>query len=84
MAVDVPGELVGRQKVAEAAQVLAEQAEQAEQREATKLHNNRFATAVGRLGHDSPAVRLAGAHALVGLADDAPTRQLGMPLTNVS
>jgi hypothetical protein len=69
-----------RQKVAEAAQVLAEQAEQrahrGEQREATKLHNDRFTTAAGQMGHDSPAVRLAGAHALAGLADDAPTRQL--------
>ncbi|TLP66545.1 hypothetical protein [Microbispora triticiradicis] len=76
-----------RQKVAEAAQVLAEQAEQrahlaelraqrGEQREATKLHNDRFATAAGQLGHDSPAVQLAGAHALAGLADDAPTREL--------
>ncbi|MFG1827539.1 pentapeptide repeat-containing protein [Microbispora bryophytorum] len=76
-----------RQKVAEAAQGLAEQAEQrahvaelraqrGEQREATKLHNDRFATAAGQLGHDAPAVRLAGAHALAGLADDAPTREL--------
>ncbi|MGW4644521.1 pentapeptide repeat-containing protein [Sphaerisporangium sp. NPDC004334] len=69
-----------RQKVVEAAQILAEQAEQrahrGEQREATKLHNDRFATAAGQLGHDSPAVRLAGAHALAGLADDAPTREL--------
>ncbi|GAA2701299.1 pentapeptide repeat-containing protein [Nonomuraea recticatena] len=62
-----------RQKVAEAAQVLAEQSSQ---REATKLHNERFTTASGQLGHDSPAVRLAGAHALAGLADDAPTREL--------
>ncbi len=69
-----------RQKVAEAAQRLAEQAEErahrGEQREATKLHNERFTTAAGQLGHDSPAVRLAGAHALAGLADDAPTREL--------
>ncbi|GIH27604.1 hypothetical protein Aph01nite_59140 [Acrocarpospora phusangensis] len=69
-----------RQKVAEAAQWLAEQADErahaAERREATKLHNERFTTAAGQLGHDSPAVRLAGAHALAGLADDAPTREL--------
>lgn len=68
------------QRLAEAAQVLAEQAEErshrGEQREATKLHNERFTTAAGQLGHDSSAVRLAGAHALAGLADDAPTRQL--------
>lgn len=46
-----------RQKVAEAAQFVAENAEarahQAEQREATKLHNERFATAAGQLGHSS-------------------------------
>ncbi|MFG2076998.1 pentapeptide repeat-containing protein [Nonomuraea maritima] len=69
-----------RQKVAEAAQRVSERSEErahwAEQREATKLHNDRFATAAGQLGHDSPAVRLAGVHALAGLADDAPTREL--------
>ncbi|MEV0315549.1 pentapeptide repeat-containing protein [Nonomuraea fuscirosea] len=69
-----------RQKVAEAAQLVSERGEdrahRAEQREATKLHNDRFATAAGQLGHDSPAVRLAGVHALAGLADDAPTREL--------
>lgn len=69
-----------RQKVAEAAQRVSERGEdrahRAEQREATKLHNDRFATAAGQLGHDSPAVRLAGVHALTGLADDAPTREL--------
>ncbi|MEU6778575.1 pentapeptide repeat-containing protein [Nonomuraea angiospora] len=69
-----------RQKVAEAAQRVSERGEdrahRAEQREATKLHNDRFATAAGQLGHDSPAVRLAGVHALAGLADDAPTREL--------
>ncbi|MET7465061.1 hypothetical protein [Nonomuraea sp. NPDC005501] len=68
------------QKLAEATHVLARQGEErahrAEAREATKLHNDRFATAAGQLGHDSPAVRLAGVHALVGLADDAPTREL--------
>lgn len=45
-------------------------------REATRLHTERFTTAVGQLGHDSPAVRLGGVHALAGLADDAPTREL--------
>lgn len=30
----------------------------------------RFATATGRLGHDEPAVRLAGGHAMACLADD--------------
>ncbi|MET8006155.1 pentapeptide repeat-containing protein, partial [Nonomuraea glycinis] len=69
-----------RQKVAEAAQLLSERGEdrahRAEKRESTKLHNDRFTTAAGQLGHDSPAVRLAGVHALAGLADDAPTREL--------
>ncbi|MGD6749162.1 pentapeptide repeat-containing protein [Streptomyces sp. BH105] len=45
-------------------------------REATRLHTERFTTAVGQLGDDSPAVRLGGVHALAGLADDAPTRGL--------
>ncbi|MEU3550662.1 pentapeptide repeat-containing protein [Streptomyces longwoodensis] len=45
-------------------------------REATRLHTERFATAVGQIGHDSAAVRLGGVHALAGLADDAPTRDL--------
>ncbi|NUW46616.1 hypothetical protein [Nonomuraea rhodomycinica] len=45
-----------RQKVAEAAQRVSERGEE---RETVKLHNDRFATAAGQLGHDSPAVRLA-------------------------
>jgi uncharacterized protein YjbI with pentapeptide repeats len=45
-------------------------------REATRLHTERFTTAVSQLGHDSVAVRLGGLHALAGLADDAPTRHL--------
>ncbi|MFE9975686.1 pentapeptide repeat-containing protein [Streptomyces hirsutus] len=45
-------------------------------REATRLHTERFTTAVTQLGHDSAAVRLGGVHALAGLADDAPTRDL--------
>ncbi|MFC8520471.1 pentapeptide repeat-containing protein [Streptomyces sp. NPDC057257] len=45
-------------------------------REATRLHTERFTTAVSQLGSDSRAVRLGGAHALAGLADDAPTREL--------
>ncbi|MFC7921509.1 pentapeptide repeat-containing protein [Streptomyces cinereoruber] len=45
-------------------------------RDATRLHNERFATAVSQLGEASPAVRLGGVHALAGLADDAPTRAL--------
>ncbi|WP_413100101.1 pentapeptide repeat-containing protein [Streptomyces sp. Inha503] len=45
-------------------------------REATRLHTERFGQAVEQLGSDSPAVRLGGVHALAGLADDAPTRDL--------
>ncbi|MDX3265566.1 pentapeptide repeat-containing protein [Streptomyces sp. MI02-2A] len=45
-------------------------------REATRLHTERFTTAVSQLGNDSAAVRLGGVHALAGLADDAPTRDL--------
>ncbi|NUK50127.1 pentapeptide repeat-containing protein [Streptomyces lunaelactis] len=45
-------------------------------REATRLHTERFTTAVSQLGDASAAVRLGGVHALAGLADDAPTRDL--------
>lgn len=45
-------------------------------REATRLHTERFTTAVSQLGEDAPAIRLGGVHALAGLADDAPTRDL--------
>ncbi|MFD3920174.1 pentapeptide repeat-containing protein [Streptomyces sp. NPDC058595] len=45
-------------------------------REATRLHTERFTTAVSQLGDDSPAVRLGGVHALAGLADDAPDDNL--------
>jgi uncharacterized protein YjbI with pentapeptide repeats len=45
-------------------------------REATRLHTERFTTAVSQLGNDSAAVRLGGVHTLAGLADDAPTRDL--------
>ncbi|WP_312870650.1 pentapeptide repeat-containing protein [Streptomyces himalayensis] len=45
-------------------------------RDATRLHNERFTNAVSQLGDDSAAVRLGGVHALAGLADDAPTRDL--------
>jgi uncharacterized protein YjbI with pentapeptide repeats len=36
----------------------------------TRVFNERFATAADQLGHDQPAVRLAGVHAMAGLADD--------------
>ncbi|MGW2283504.1 pentapeptide repeat-containing protein [Streptomyces phaeochromogenes] len=45
-------------------------------RDATRLHTERFATAVSQLGEESAAIRLGGVHALAGLADDAPTREL--------
>ncbi|CAM5608125.1 pentapeptide repeat-containing protein [Streptomyces diastaticus] len=45
-------------------------------RDVTRLHTERFTTAVTQLGDDSPAVRLGGVHALAGLTDDAPTRDL--------
>lgn len=62
-----------RQRVDEAG-ALREEAGEA--REATRLHTERFTTAVGQLGEESAAVRLGGVHALAGLADDAPTRAL--------
>ncbi|MFB7650422.1 MULTISPECIES: pentapeptide repeat-containing protein [unclassified Streptomyces] len=45
-------------------------------REATRLHTERFTAAVSQLGDASAAVRLGGVHALSGLADDAPTKEL--------
>ncbi|WP_189492704.1 hypothetical protein [Streptomyces antnestii] len=45
-------------------------------REATRLHTERFTTAVAQLGDASPAIQLGGVHALAGLADDAPTIEL--------
>ncbi|MFF0739172.1 hypothetical protein ACFYVL_02120 [Streptomyces sp. NPDC004111] len=50
--------------------------EEGAHRESTRLHTERFSQAVDKLGSDSPAVRLGGIHALAGLADDAPTREL--------
>ncbi|MEU4825110.1 hypothetical protein AB0H37_24830 [Actinomadura sp. NPDC023710] len=50
--------------------------ENAALREDTKPHGDRFTAAVTQLGDTSPAVQLGGVHALAGLADDAPTRQL--------
>ncbi|TDD82630.1 pentapeptide repeat-containing protein [Actinomadura rubrisoli] len=44
-----------------------------EGRERTRLFNERFAAACGQLGDESAAVRLAGVHALAGLADDWPS-----------
>ncbi|MEU0382729.1 pentapeptide repeat-containing protein [Streptomyces cyaneofuscatus] len=50
--------------------------EEGARREATRLHTERFTTAVGQLGDESPAVRLGAVHALAGLADDAPDNGL--------
>ncbi|GAA0441392.1 hypothetical protein Acor_72740 [Acrocarpospora corrugata] len=69
-----------RQKVLEAAE---RRQQRAERREDTKLFNERFATAADQLGHDSPAVRLAGIHALAGLADEAPSRGLRQTMIDV-
>ncbi|WP_345127766.1 pentapeptide repeat-containing protein [Streptomyces chiangmaiensis] len=52
-------------------------------REATRLHTERFTTAVSQLGDESAAVRLGGVHALAGLADDAPTLDLRQTCINV-
>jgi uncharacterized protein YjbI with pentapeptide repeats len=62
-----------RQRVDEARQHLDEEGAL---REATRLHTERFTTAVSQLGDASAAVRLGGVHALAGLANDAPTRDL--------
>jgi hypothetical protein len=35
-----------------------------------RLFNERFTTAAGQLGSETPAVRLAGVYAMAGLADD--------------
>lgn len=45
-------------------------AENADRREHTRLLSERFDRAVEQLGHDSPAVRLGGVHALATVADD--------------
>src|SRR4029077_11084269 len=66
------------------ADTLGHQSEQldrtlAEQR--TRTLNERFATAAEQLGSDKPAVRLAGVHAMAGLADDwAVKRQIRVEL----
>ncbi|MGW5434231.1 hypothetical protein ACWET9_45040 [Streptomyces sp. NPDC004059] len=52
-------------------------------REATRLHTERFTTAVSQRGNESAAVRLGGVHALAGLADEAPTRDLRQTCINV-
>lgn len=58
--------------------------EDAALRDATRLHSERFTTAVSQLGDESAAVRLGGVHALAGLADDAPNRELRLGLAVVA
>ncbi|MFD0055043.1 pentapeptide repeat-containing protein [Streptomyces sp. NPDC127168] len=62
-----------RQRVDEARALLDEDSAL---RDATRLHTERFTSAVAQLGDESAAVRLGGVHAMAGLADDAPTREL--------
>ncbi|WP_206796805.1 pentapeptide repeat-containing protein [Amycolatopsis sp. MtRt-6] len=44
--------------------------EAAEAREHVKVLNERFATACAQIGHEKPAVRLAGVYAIASLADE--------------
>ncbi|WP_394427321.1 pentapeptide repeat-containing protein [Streptomyces sp. SGAir0957] len=57
--------------------------EDAATRDATRLHTERFGSAVGQLGDSSAAVRLGGVHALSALADDAPTIPLRQTCVDV-
>ncbi|MEV6826153.1 pentapeptide repeat-containing protein [Amycolatopsis sp. NPDC051102] len=51
--------------------------EVAEARERVKVLNDRFASACAQIGHDKPAVRLAGLYAMASLADEwAEQRQV--------
>jgi uncharacterized protein YjbI with pentapeptide repeats len=60
-----------RQRVAEAANVLDRERWQATAaHDRTRLLNERFTTITTQLGSDQAAVRLAGVHAMAGLADD--------------
>jgi hypothetical protein len=60
-----------RQKVAEATAALdKERWQSTAAHDRTRLLNERFTTIAGQLGDDKPAVRLAGVHAMAGLADD--------------
>ncbi|MFB4304298.1 pentapeptide repeat-containing protein [Actinomadura sp. NTSP31] len=63
-----------RQKLAEVAEIRDRGRAALEQQRArddlTRVFNERFGAASAQLGHDEPAVRLAGAYAMAGLADD--------------
>ncbi|GHJ50243.1 hypothetical protein Cs7R123_75850 [Catellatospora sp. TT07R-123] len=63
-----------KQRIAEDAHRWGEETNQraieASRRDDTRLFNERFTAASAQLGHESAAVRLAGAYAIAGLADD--------------
>ncbi|MEU0726187.1 hypothetical protein [Streptomyces sp. NPDC006140] len=50
--------------------------EETAMRDATRLHVERFSSAISLLGENSAGVPLSGVHTLAGLADDAPTSEL--------
>ncbi|MFI6752367.1 pentapeptide repeat-containing protein [Actinomadura luteofluorescens] len=56
-----------RQRLAEVAEV---REHQRTRDDLTRVFNERFGAASAQLGHGEPAVRLAGAYAMAGLADD--------------
>jgi uncharacterized protein YjbI with pentapeptide repeats len=58
-----------RQKVAESAAALDRASAQLER---TRVYNERFTAAAAQIGDEKPAIRLAGVHAMAGLADDWP------------
>ncbi|WP_433136418.1 pentapeptide repeat-containing protein [Actinomadura nitritigenes] len=60
--------LDAQRAVLEQERALLEQRQAQEER--TRVFNERFGAASAQLGHDEPAVRLAGAYAMAGLADD--------------
>lgn len=65
-----------RQRVTEQENARADQesarAQLRDERESTKFLTERYATASSLLGHEEPAVRLAGVYAVAALADDWP------------
>lgn len=61
-----------KQQVSEAAHGIATRQEE---REDAKFANERYGRAAEQLGHESFAVRLAGVHAMIGLAEDWEARR---------
>ncbi|MFI1279364.1 hypothetical protein ACH4U5_01095 [Streptomyces sp. NPDC020858] len=57
------------------ARLLRRSAQEGLRYEQARLLNERFATAAELLGHEEPACRLAGIHAMAGLADDWAERE---------